>query len=98
MGAGRKKGVPNRDRQEFITLIQKIGKPKELIKKLKELAYGVKCVKHSKNGKIVYERPPDTQAIMYMLDQAYGKAKQSVEIEGNVGISWEEMFGINSVD
>lgn len=81
-GAGRPKGVPNKDRREFIALIHKVGKPKELIGKLKELSNGVMCSKVDKDGGIVvYEKPPDAYAISYMLDQAYGKSKQSVEIE-----------------
>ena len=98
-GAGRPKGLPNKDRREFLSLIHKIGKPSELIGKLKELAHGIKCTKTipgAEGLKVVYDKPPDPYAITYMLDQAYGKAKQSMEIESAGEMSWEEMFGIGS--
>lgn len=95
-GAGRPKGVPNKDRKEFIRLINKIGKPSELISKLKELANGVVCVsKDKEGGRTIYEKPPDGPAIQYLLDQAFGRARQSVEVETNSG-SWEEMFGVKT--
>ena len=85
-GAGRKPGIPNKDRREFIALIENIGGTEDQLGKLKELANGVTCVRHEKDGNdVVYERPPDSFAITWMLDQAYGKAKQHVEVETEGG-------------
>lgn len=84
-GAGRPKGVANKPRAEFISLIHSIGKPKELVAKLKELTHGVTCVREDSEGnEIIYKKPPDREAISYLLDQAYGKAKQSMELEATV--------------
>ncbi len=98
-GGGRPKGTPNKGRAEFLEMIRNIGKPKELIAKMKELTLGVQCVKYDSDGEAkVYEKPPDAYAISYLLDQAYGKAKQSVEVEGRVEVSWEDMFGAGGVN
>lgn len=35
--------------------------------KLHELINGVKCVKYSEKGDVVYERPPDTTAVIFNL-------------------------------
>jgi hypothetical protein len=97
--AGRPKGLANKGRSEFLSMIREIGKPKELIAKMKELTLGVKCSKSIGDGMVVvYEKPPDAYAISYLLDQAYGKARQSIEVEGKVEVSWEDMFGIGGVN
>lgn len=91
-GSGRPKGVPNKDRREFLALINKIGKPEELIAKLKELSNGVTCIKYDKKGdEIIYERPPDSYAISYMLDQAFGRAKQTVDMNTTVRTIEDEL-------
>lgn len=97
-GAGRKKGVPNKDRRAFMDLIHKVGKPEELIAKLKELTNGVTCIKYEKDGEEkIYEKPPDPYAITYLLDQAYGKAKQSVELETSA-VTWEDLLAVDVAD
>jgi hypothetical protein len=84
-GAGRPKGAPNKGRAEFLELIRSIGKPKDLVEKLKELTQGITCVRENDDGEeVIYKKPPDREAITYLLDQAYGKAKQSLEVDASV--------------
>ena len=60
--------------------------------KLRELIKGVVVQKETKDGPAVYEKPPDIYAITYALDQAYGKARQHVEVEGNAMGLYERLF------
>lgn len=91
-GGGRPKGSLNKGRAEFIRLVHEIGKPKELIEKLKELTLGVLVAqKDGDGGTTIYSKPPDREAITYLLDQAYGKAKQSVEVEATVRTIEDEL-------
>lgn len=84
-GGGRPKGSPNKGRAEFVSLIHKRYKgPEKLLDKLDILINGVKCSKAVGEGVVVYEKPPDGESIRYLLDQAYGKAKQSMELEHKV--------------
>lgn len=97
-GGGRPKGALNKGRAEFLKIIHDVGKPKELIATLKELTQGVLVEKKVGELRAVYKTPPSEYAITYLLDQAYGKAKQSVEVEGKLDVSWEDMFGIGGVN
>lgn len=87
-GAGRKKGSMNKDRAAFVQALREAEDVDELIGKMRELARGVLV---QEGGKRVYQRPPDAHAIAYLLDQAFGKAKQHVEVEGN-GQSYEDLI------
>jgi hypothetical protein len=82
-GAGRKKGGCNRDRAQFVEALRSAADVDELIGKMRELARGV-IVEDSRTH-MVYAKPPDSNAIAYLLDQAFGRAKQHVEVEGDVG-------------
>lgn len=47
-----------------------------------DLALGVYTVKTTPNGQErIYQRPPDGKAIQWMLEQIWGKAPRSIEIE-----------------
>lgn len=85
IGAGRPKGAWNHDRREFIALINKIGKPEELIANLKKRADGVLLSKATPDGgREVFEMAPDIDANKYLLDQLHGKAKQSLDMSVDV--------------
>lgn len=86
-GRGRPKGTTTRAREEFIQMIRSNGKPEKLITKLMELAEGVTCSKPNPvTGKeTIYSKPPDVTAIIYLLDQGFGKPKQAVEMSGADG-------------
>lgn len=94
-GGGRPKGSPNKGRAEFLRLVHEIGKPKELIEKLKELTLGVMVAqKDGDGGAAIYSKPPDREAITYLLDQAYGKAKQSVDVGIGARTLEDELDGL----
>ena len=90
---GRKTGAVRKGRAEFLSLIHKqFNGPKKLLDKLEELINGVTVMKQDSEGGVkIYEKPPDREAITYILDQAYGKAKQSMEIETRAKTIEEEL-------
>jgi len=91
-GAGRPVGAVNKDRKYFVDLIHQVAPTEELIEKLKELTLGVTIAKPDGEGGIkIYDKPPDAHAISYLLDQAYGKAKQSVDLNANVRTIEDEL-------
>lgn len=83
-GAGRKKGVPNKDRAAFIALLKADNRVERLVEKLLELAEGVQIKRSSKKKAAVYKRPPNAHAAMWLLEQAFGKARQCMVIEPNL--------------
>lgn len=90
-GAGRPKGVPNRSRAEFVRALQQPGRVDRLVGKLLELSEGVTVMEKTAGVPKIYSKPPDVYAITYMLDQAFGKARQHVEVEGG-GASYEQLI------
>ena len=70
--AGRRIGVPNKNRAGFLELIRKEDRIERLVNKLMELAEGVKV----KKGRSIYLKPPDAHAATWLLEQAFGKATQ----------------------
>lgn len=56
------------------------------------LAEGVLVQDKGKPGLPVYAEPPNVQAITYILDQAFGKAKQSIEHSGEMNGIYERLL------
>jgi len=83
--AGRPKGTPNKRRADFVQALKANGNMETLIAKLMELSLGVTVQEYSKDGPKIYKKPPCVTSITYMLDQAFGKAKQALEIAGEDG-------------
>lgn len=54
-----------------------------LVNILMELVGGVKITKPSENEEKIYSKPPDVHAAIWLLEQAFGKPKQAVEIDNN---------------
>ncbi len=97
-GAGRKKGSVNKEKREVIDIINQYGGLEERVQKLRELANGVKLLKKEDDGVIIYEKPPDTQANIYLIDRVCGKPKQAIDVKADVEVTWEVMFGFSSDD
>lgn len=97
--AGRPKGAINKDKREFNEILEKHGGIEERIEKLRELANGVLCIKKENDGStVIYEKPPDTTANVYLVDRVLGKPRQAIDMTGSVEVTWEDMFGIKPVD
>jgi hypothetical protein len=76
-GAGRKLGVPNKNRADFIAILKDKSRVELLVEKLMELAEGVRVQDAKEN---VYRKPPDASAITYLLDQAFGRAGRGANV------------------
>jgi hypothetical protein len=77
---GRQKGTPNKRRSDFVSLITTNNRHKILVDRLFELAEGI-VVQDAQDGEPrVYSRAPDQRAASYLLDQAFGKPTQPVEV------------------
>lgn len=92
LGAGRKLGVPNKNRAEFEMLLRNNNRVDILIEKLMELAIGAYAEKEAGGVKVVYQKPPDVHAITYLLDQAFGKPRQHLDTEISSELTWEQLF------
>ncbi len=55
------------------------------LKRLNELAGGIRVVKEGKKGPIIYTEPPNYQALTYLIDRGLGKIPQRQEITGPEG-------------
>jgi len=89
-GAGRPPGAETEAtkekrnlRQEFNTWVGE--NFHAMLQAKKNLALGVYVEVPDKEGNVqIYQKPPDERALAYCLDQAMGKAKQTIEHEGAI--------------
>lgn len=87
---GRPKGSKNKEKYYFVDYITdddiKLAKNK-LIEKIE----GVKCVKNSKEGEVIYEIPPSDKAIEilfnYTMTKPVQETKSDVKLDGGLNIT-----------
>jgi hypothetical protein len=58
-----------------------------LVDKALELAEGVWVEQETQEGPVVYKRPPDRQAIEYLLNRIMGKPTERQEVEQSGGVT-----------
>lgn len=97
--AGRPKGSISKEKREIAEIIAQNGGLEERVQKLRELANGIACIRATQDGGTeIYEKAPDAQANIYLIDRVCGKPKQAIDVNAKVEATWEDMFGIKPVD
>lgn len=80
-GAGRKVGSPNKTTQEIRDILAESVDFVEVVDKVMQLVRGVTVQQQTADGPIVYERPPDVNAAKLLMEYAFGKPKQQMDVK-----------------
>jgi hypothetical protein len=63
-----------------------------IVEKQYELSQGIKCSELTKDGIVVYDRPPDRQAAAYLIDRILGRPTERLEVDDASGMSDEALL------
>lgn len=80
-GAGRPAGGVNKATQEIKDILAQSVDFVEVVDKMMQLVRGVSVAQNTSDGPIVYERPPDVNAAKLLMEYAFGKPKQQMDVK-----------------